>query len=60
MNKVISHINYIQVNKLAFPYWPIDHPVTPYRANMGQGMMTTPIWKCPCIKPYKVLDKPTK
>ena len=50
MNKVISHINYIQINAWAFPYWLIDHPVTQSRANMGRGIMTRSIWKCPCIK----------
>jgi hypothetical protein len=28
------------------PYWPD----TESRANMGRGMITRPIWKCPCIK----------
>jgi hypothetical protein len=28
------------------PYWP----GTQSRANMGRGMITRPIWKCPCIK----------
>jgi hypothetical protein len=28
------------------PYWP----ETKSRANMGRGMITRPIWKCPCIK----------
>jgi hypothetical protein len=28
------------------PYWP----ETASRANMGRGMITRPIWKCPCIK----------
>ena len=28
------------------PYWP----ETQSRANMGRGMITRPIWKCPCIK----------
>ena len=28
------------------PYWL----ETPSRANMGPGMITRPIWKCPCIK----------
>ena len=28
------------------PYWP----ETESRANMGRGMITRPIWKCPCIK----------
>jgi hypothetical protein len=28
------------------PYWP----ETQSRANMGPGMITRPIWKCPCIK----------
>ena len=28
------------------PYWP----ETQSRANMGRGMVTRPIWKCPCIK----------
>jgi hypothetical protein len=27
------------------PYWP----ETESRANMGRGMITRPIWKCPCI-----------
>ena len=25
-------------------------PSTAFRANMGRGMITRPIWKCPCIK----------
>jgi hypothetical protein len=28
------------------PYWP----ETESWANMGRGMITRPIWKCPCIK----------
>jgi hypothetical protein len=28
------------------PYWS----ETESRANMGRGMITRPIWKCPCIK----------
>jgi hypothetical protein len=28
------------------PYWP----ETQSSANMGRGMITRPIWKCPCIK----------
>ena len=28
------------------PYWP----ETESSANMGRGMITRPIWKCPCIK----------
>jgi hypothetical protein len=28
------------------PYWPEKQ----LRANMGRGMITGPIWKCPCIK----------
>jgi hypothetical protein len=28
------------------PYWP----ETESRTNMGRGMITRPIWKCPCIK----------
>ena len=28
------------------PYWT----ETQSRANMGRGMITRPIWKCPCIK----------
>jgi hypothetical protein len=28
------------------PYWP----ETESMANMGRGMITRPIWKCPCIK----------
>ena len=28
------------------PYWP----ETELRANIGRGMITRPIWKCPCIK----------
>jgi hypothetical protein len=28
------------------PYWP----ETQSRVNMGRGMITRPIWKCPCIK----------
>ena len=28
------------------PYWP----ETKSKANMGRGMITRPIWKCPCIK----------
>ena len=28
------------------PYWP----KTQSRANMGRGMITRLIWKCPCIK----------
>jgi hypothetical protein len=28
------------------PYWPEMES----RANMGPGMITRPIWKCPCIK----------
>ena len=28
------------------PYWPEAQS----RANMGRGMITRPIWKCPCIK----------
>ena len=28
------------------PHWP----ETQSRANMGRGMITRPIWKCPCIK----------
>ena len=28
------------------PYWP----ETASWANMGRGMITRPIWKCPCIK----------
>jgi hypothetical protein len=28
------------------PYWPESES----RANMGRGMITRPIWKCPCIK----------
>jgi hypothetical protein len=27
------------------PYWP----ETESKANMGRGMITRPIWKCPCI-----------
>jgi hypothetical protein len=30
------------------PYWP----ETQSSANMGRGMITRPIWKCPCIKPF--------
>ena len=51
-----SHSQYIQINTWAFPYWPGYHPETPYwpetesRFNMGRGMITRPIWKCPCIK----------
>jgi hypothetical protein len=36
-----------------FPYWPGYHPETPMtesKANMGRGLITRPIWKCPCIK----------
>jgi hypothetical protein len=28
------------------PYWPEMES----RSNMGRGMITRPIWKCPCIK----------
>ena len=28
------------------PYWP----ETQSRSNKGRGMITRPIWKCPCIK----------
>jgi hypothetical protein len=28
------------------PYWP----ETQSKSNMGRGMITRPIWKCPCIK----------
>ena len=28
------------------PYWPETHS----RANLDRGMLTRPIWKCPCIK----------
>ena len=28
------------------PYWPEMQSM----ANMGRGMITRPIWKCPCIK----------
>ena len=31
---------------LRTPYWP----ETKSRANMGRGMITRPLWKCPCIK----------
>ena len=41
---------YIQINTWAFPYWPGYHPETQLRANMGRGMITRPIWKCPYIK----------
>ena len=47
---------YLQINTWAFPYWPGYHIETPHwpstasRANMCRGMMTRPIWKCPCIK----------
>jgi hypothetical protein len=37
-------------NTWVFPYWPGHHPETESRANMGRGMKTRPIWKCPCIK----------
>ena len=40
----------IQINTWAFPYWPGYHPETESRVNMGRGMITRPIWKCPCIK----------
>ena len=30
---------------LRSPYWPETEP----RANMRRGMITRPIWKCPCI-----------
>ena len=30
------------------PYWP----ETESRANMGRGMITRSIWKCPGIKPF--------
>jgi hypothetical protein len=30
------------------PYWP----ETESRANMGRGMITRSIWKCPSIKPF--------
>ena len=50
-------VQYIQINTWAFPYWPGYHPETPILArdempgaNMGRGMITRPIWKCPCIK----------
>ena len=51
MNKVISHITYTQINTWAFPFWPIDHPETPSRANMGGGVMPRPIWKWSCSNP---------
>ena len=38
------------MNTWAFPYWPGYHPETQSRANMGRGIITRPIWKCPCIK----------
>ena len=41
------HLKYLQINTWAFPYWPGYHHETP---NMGRGMITRPIWKCPCIK----------
>jgi hypothetical protein len=41
---VISLFSNIHVYR--FPYWP----ETESRANMGRGMITRPIWKCPCIK----------
>jgi hypothetical protein len=37
---------------LRFPYWP----ETESRANMGRGILTRPIWKCPCIKLFKVIS----
>jgi hypothetical protein len=50
-------VQYIQINTWAFPYWPGYHPESPILArdempgaNMGRGMITRPIWKCPCIK----------
>jgi hypothetical protein len=57
----ISRINIIEWNKYRLihgqfhiglviiprpPYWPEIES----RANMGLGMITRPIWKCPCIK----------
>ena len=33
------------------PYWP----ETQSMANMGRGMITRPIWKCPCIKLFITL-----
>jgi hypothetical protein len=50
-------VQYIQINTWAFPYWPGYHPESPILArdempgaNMGRGMITRPIWKCPWIK----------
>ena len=34
------------------PYWP----ETESRTNMGRGMITRPIWKCPCINLYKLYE----
>jgi hypothetical protein len=33
-----------------FPHIQLPVPATQSRANMGRGMITRPIWKCPCIK----------
>jgi hypothetical protein len=38
------HIGLVIIQR--HPYWP----ETQWRANMGRGMITRPIWKCPCIK----------
>jgi hypothetical protein len=38
------HIGLVIIPRL--PYWP----ETQSRANIGRGMITRPIWKCPCIK----------
>jgi hypothetical protein len=46
----------MQINTWAFPYWSGYHPETPIFARdevegqYGGGMITRPIWKCPCIK----------
>jgi hypothetical protein len=56
LSLLIAPGQYLQINTWAFPYWSGYHPETPYwpetqsRANMGQGMINRPIWKCPCIK----------
>ena len=38
------HIGLVIIQR--HPCWP----ETQWRANMGRGMITRPIWKCPCIK----------
>ena len=42
----------IWFNTWAFPYWPGYHPSTHIGPRLRLGMITRPIWKCPCINLY--------